>query len=83
MESAQIDLHPLVLALSRLGGFVFLIEIFEIMVGPLVVLRNDREIPCTLCRVSPNGDVLQNYTITIRTLTLILEQVIISLFQLE
>lgn len=33
------------------------------MVGPLVVLRNDAEIPCTLCWVSPNGDVLQNFTI--------------------
>lgn len=41
-----------------------------------------REIPCTLCRVSPNGDVLQNYTITIRTLTLILEQVIFYFFVL-
>lgn len=62
MELTHLGLHPLVLTLSRLGCFGFLIENFiEITVGPHAILKNKTETPCTLCPVSPSGDILQNY----------------------
>lgn len=35
---------------------------FKIIVHSYIVARNNTEIPCTLCPVSPNGNILQNYS---------------------
>lgn len=61
LELTHLGLHPLVLTLSRLGCFGFFNWKFEITVGPHAILKNNTEIPCTLCPVSPSGDILQNF----------------------